>query len=80
MNFFKKIGGIGCCVVKRRVVLPEESFVGGCHNYSQQPVQLLLDKAMGLVYLHKIFQPLSVRVDEKRLLCRKPASRETTQA
>jgi len=73
VNFFKKIGGIGYCVVARRAVFCEEYLAGGRHEYSQQPVQLLLDKAMGLVYLHKIFQHLSARVGEKRRLSRKSA-------
>ncbi|MBU3936438.1 MAG: hypothetical protein KJ555_09055 [Proteobacteria bacterium] len=80
MNFFKKIGGIGCCVVKKRAVSCEGSFAEGGRKYSQQPVQLLLDKARGLVYLHKIFQHLSVGVVEKRRPGRKSANRETTQA
>jgi hypothetical protein len=35
-------------------------------KYSKQATQLLLDKAGGLVYLHKIFQHLSVGVAGKR--------------
>jgi len=64
MNFFKKIEGIDCGVVIKSFLAEDSSHLPG--KYSKQTAQLLLDKAGELIYLHKIFQHISVLVSGER--------------
>ncbi|HLD44202.1 MAG TPA: hypothetical protein VJC18_02105 [bacterium] len=80
MNFFKKIEEIGHGLARRKAVFCAQDLSGLARKYSTQSAQLLLDKVGDLIYLHKIFQHISVGVVRERRPGRKPASREFTWA
>jgi len=73
MIFPKKIEGIGHGVVKK--VVSCAGLLAYVEKISKQTVQLLLDKVGDLIYLHKIFQHISVGVVGERRPGRKPANR-----
>ena len=80
MNFFKKIEEIGHGLARRKAVFVRRTRRVRPNKDSKQSAQLLLDKVGDLIYLHKIFQHISVGVVRERRPGRKPASREFTWA